>query len=211
MNYLAHLLLAGPEPEALLGALMGDFVKGPLGEQYAPAITHALALHRKVDSFTDAHSVTAASRARVSPQRRRFAGIMVDLFYDHFLARDWAAHASEPLSAFTRRVYALLDQHEALLPERLRLIAPRMAEYDWLGSYAYVESIHAALDRMSHRLTRTNTLAGAGAELEANYAALEADFRAFFPDVVRFAQTQRAPASSVLGYDARADRDPPGP
>src|SRR5262245_26013048 len=101
MNYLVHLLLAASEPESLLGALMGDFVKVPLGAQYSPSITHALALHRRVDSFTDAHPVTATSRARISRERRRFAGIMVDLFYDHFLARNWTAYASEPLGAFT--------------------------------------------------------------------------------------------------------------
>ena len=136
MNYLAHLFLAGPEPEALLGALMGDFVKGVLDERYPAAITRALALHRRIDTFTDAHPVTAASRARISPERRRFAGIMVDLFYDHFLARHWDEHAREPLDAFTARVYALLEQHDALLPERLRSIAPRMAQADWLASYA---------------------------------------------------------------------------
>jgi acyl carrier protein phosphodiesterase len=186
MNYLAHLFLAGPEPQAVLGALMGDFVKGPLDQRYPPAITRGLALHRRIDTFTDAHPVTAASRARISPGRRRFAGIMVDLFYDHFLARHWEEHAREPLATFTARVYALLQQHEALLPEPLRSIAPRMAQSDWLASYAQVESIHAALDRMSLRLKRENLLAGAGAELQANYAALEADFRAFFPDLVHF-------------------------
>ena len=191
MNYLAHLYLAGPEPEALLGALMGDFVKGPLGERYPPAIGRALALHRRIDTFTDAHPVTARSRARVSPGRRRFAGIMVDLFYDHFLARDWDEHAEEPLDAFTSRVYALLDRHVALLPERLRSIAPRMGQFDWLGSYARIESVHAALDRMSLRITRENTLAGAAEELEVNYSAFEVDFRAFFPDVVRFAQENK--------------------
>lgn len=193
MNYLAHLLLAGPEPHALLGALMGDFVKGPLDQRYPPAITRALLLHRRVDTFTDAHPVTAASRRRISPDRRRFAGIMVDLFYDHFLARDWDAHANEPLDAFTARVYALLGQHEALLPDRLRSIAPHMAESNWLASYARVESIHTTLDRMSLRLKRENRLTGAGTELDANYAAMEGDFRAFFPDLVRFAQSERAP------------------
>ena len=191
MNYLAHLFLAGPEPEALLGALMGDFVKGVLDERYPAAITRALSLHRRIDTFTDAHPVTATSRSRISPQRRRFAGIMVDLFYDHFLARHWDEHSREPLDAFTARVYTLLQEHDALLPDRLRSIAPRMAQADWLASYARLESIHAALDRMSLRLKRENRLAGAGAELEANYAALEADFRAFFPDLVRFAQASR--------------------
>jgi acyl carrier protein phosphodiesterase len=211
MNYLAHLLLAGPEPEALLGALMGDFVKGPLGVQYPPAITRALVLHRKVDSFTDAHPVTAASRARISPERRRFAGIMVDLFYDHFLARDWAAHATEPLDTFTRRVYALLERHTPLLPDRLRLIAPRMAKYDWLGSYAEIESIHTALDRMSLRFKRENRLAGAGAELDANYAALEADFRGFFPDLVRFARAQQTPRATEVTGKEPASPAKPGP
>jgi acyl carrier protein phosphodiesterase len=189
MNYLAHLYLAGSEPEALLGALMGDFVKGVLDQRYPAAVTRALALHRRIDTFTDAHPVTAASRARISPERRRFAGVIVDLSYDHFLARHWDEHAREPLDAFTDRVYALLAQHHALLPERLRSIAPRMAQANWLASYARVESIHATLDHMSLRLKRENRLAGAGAELEANYAALEADFRAFFPDLVRFART----------------------
>jgi acyl carrier protein phosphodiesterase len=193
MNYLAHLYLAGPEPEALLGALMGDFVKGPLGERFPPGITRALALHRRIDVFTDAHPVTAESRARVTPARRRFAGIMVDLFFDHFLARDWEQHSAEPLEAFTARVYALLDQHDAVLPERLRLIAPRMAQFDWLGSYTRIESVHAALDGISRRLKRENRLEGAGVELEANYAALETDFRAFFPDAVRFVREIRGP------------------
>jgi acyl carrier protein phosphodiesterase len=177
----------------LLGALMGDFVKGVLDERYPAAITRALSLHRRIDTFTDAHPVTAASRSRISPQRRRFAGIMVDLFYDHFLARHWDEHAREPLDAFTARVYALLQEHDALLPDRLRSIAPRMAQADWLASYAQLESIHAALDRMSLRLKRGNPLVGAGAELEANYAALEADFRTFFPDLVGFAQASRKP------------------
>ena len=191
MNYLAHLFLAGPEPPALLGALMGDFVKGPLEGRYPPAIHRSLILHRRIDTFTDAHPVTAASRARVGPERRRFAGIMVDLFYDHYLARHWDEHTSEPLTAFTARVYALLERHRSVLPERLRWIAPRMAESDWLGSYAQVASIHVALDRMSLRLKRENRLAGAGSELESNYTGLEADFRAFFPDLVRFAQASR--------------------
>lgn len=186
MNYLAHLYLAGPEPEALLGALMGDFVKGPLANRYPTPLTLGLALHRRIDTFTDTHPRVAASRARVSAARRRFAGIMVDLFYDHFLARNWADYAAEPLHQFTRHVYGLLQLHHARLPERLQSVARRMAEQDWLASYRHITAIHEALDRISRRLKRENRLEGAGAELEANYAALEADFRAFFPDVVGF-------------------------
>jgi len=190
MNYLAHLYLAGPDPDALLGALMGDFVKGPV-RGYPPTIERALILHRRIDTFTDAHPRVEASRARISPLRRRFAGIMLDLFYDHYLARYWDEYSADPLRVFTRRIYTLLHTNHALLPPRLQAIAPRMAETDWLASYRQVDSVHVALDRISRRLKRENRLAGAGHELEANYEALEEDFRAFFPDVVRFALEQR--------------------
>ncbi len=188
MNFLAHLYLADRQPDALLGSLMGDFVKGPLQGRFSPDLTRALAQHRKVDAFTDAHPVVRASRARMTPARRRFAGIMVDVFYDHFLALHWEDYAEQPLEAFAREVYALLRTREAMLPERLRRIAPLMVQFDWLGSYRRVEAVHVALDRMGERLKRGNALLGAGAELTANYDGLQADFRAFFPEVRRFAQ-----------------------
>jgi acyl carrier protein phosphodiesterase len=188
MNYLAHLYLAPPGDDGLLGSLMGDFVKGPLTGRYPPGIAHALILHRRIDAFTDAHERVRASRGRVSPPRRRFAGIMVDLFYDHFLARHWSQYCDQDLVAFTRRVYALLAARAESLPERMREIAGRMRAHDWLASYRLVDNIHIALDRMSLRLTRENRLAGAAAELEAHYEGFEADFRAFFPELARFAR-----------------------
>jgi acyl carrier protein phosphodiesterase len=191
VNFLAHLYLAGPEPQALLGSLMGDFVKGPLAGRYPEPLTRALVLHRRIDSYTDAHPVVLGSRARISAPRRRYAGILVDMFYDHFLARDWAAWSPDPLDRFAARVYALLHEHIELLPERLRSIAPRMAQADWLGSYAQVEAIHEALDRMGERLRRGNALLGAAAELTGAYEALESDFNAFFPELVSFVQVQR--------------------
>jgi acyl carrier protein phosphodiesterase len=188
MNFLAHLYLADRRPDALLGSLMGDFVKGPLQGRFPPELTRALSQHRKVDAFTDAHPMVRVSRARMPPARRRFAGIMVDVFYDHFLALQWEDYADQPLEAFAHEVYALLRTREAILPERLRRIAPLMAQFDWLTSYRRVEAVHVALDRMGERLKRGNALLGAGSELMANYAGLEADFRAFFPELVRFAR-----------------------
>ena len=191
MNFLAHLYLADPQPLGLLGSLMGDFVKGPLGGRYPGPIARGIMLHRRIDTFTDAHAVVRTSRTRISPGRRRFAGIMIDVFYDHFLARDWARYCPEQLQGFSERVYALLSEHHAILPERLQRIAPHMQQLDWLGSYRHVKSIHSALDRMGQRLSRENRLLGAGAELDANYMALEADFRTFFPDVVQFTREFR--------------------
>src|SRR3954464_15580437 len=88
MNYLAHLYLSAPTEDAWLGSLLGDFVKGPLDGRYSQHITSAIALHRKIDTFTDAHPVVLRSKSRISAARRRYAGIMIDMFYDHFLARN---------------------------------------------------------------------------------------------------------------------------
>jgi acyl carrier protein phosphodiesterase len=188
LNYLGHLYLSAPDEDALLGSLLGDFVKGPLGGKFPPPVTHAIALHRRLDSFTDAHPAVRASKARVSRVRRRYAGIMVDVFYDHFLAKNWPLLHTEPLAAFSRHVYGILDRRLDELPERLQRIAPVMMQFDWLGSYAEIESIYTALNRMSQRLRRENTLFDSADELLGNYAQMEADFHAFLPDAAAFAQ-----------------------
>jgi acyl carrier protein phosphodiesterase len=199
MNYLAHLRLAPPGDDALIGSLMGDFVKGPLPGGYPPCIAHAMVLHRRIDAFTDAHPRVRLSRERVSGPRRRFAGIMVDLFYDHFLARHWHQYSDERLDAFTRRVYALLAQREPTLPPRLREVAARMRETDWLGSYREIGAIHLALDRISLRLRRENRLRGAAEELQAKYDEFEADFRSFFPDLTHFARLHHHLSTAAPG------------
>lgn len=189
MNYLAHLYLSIPDDDAFLGSLLGDFVKGEIGDRYAPPVARAIALHRRLDSFTDAHAQVSRSKSRVSAARRRYAGIMIDMFYDHFLAHHWREFHAEPLAIFTARVYALLERRQAELPERLKALAPRMAARDWLGSYAVASNVARALDGIGTRMKRENRLGGAGEELLADYAGYEADFRAFMPDARKFAAT----------------------
>ena len=177
----------------MLGSLLGDFVKGPLTSddvsgRYGTEITRAIALHRKIDSFTDAHPVVGESRNRVSRSRRRFAGIMIDMFYDHFLAKYWNEFHHRPLAGFTDDFYQILMRRHAELPERLQRTAQFMAGSDWLGSYAHLESVHTALNGMSQRLRRSNTLVDSARELVTNYAELEQDFRRFIPDVAAFAR-----------------------
>jgi acyl carrier protein phosphodiesterase len=188
MNYLAHLYLSEPHDEAWLGSLMGDFVKGPLDDRYGSEITRAIALHRQIDVFTDAHPVVRQSKSRMSGARRRYAGIMVDVFYDHFLARHWPDFHEEPLAVFTRRVYRVLERYHTVLPERLQRVAPMMAQSDWLGSYAEIGSIYTALNRIGERLKRGKPMMNSADELVGNYAQFEADFRAFLPDVLGFAR-----------------------
>src|SRR3954467_13425794 len=108
MNFLAHAFLARDDIDLMVGSLMGDFVKGRLDGQYAAPIMRGLILHRRVDTYTDSHPVLVRSRSRISPERRRYAGILVDLFYDHYLAVPWSDYADIPLETSAPHVYAAL-------------------------------------------------------------------------------------------------------
>ncbi len=192
MNFLAHAWLAGELPADRLGGLMGDFVKGPLPAGLPADVAAGVRLHRRIDVFADTHPAFQRSRARVSPERRRFAGVMVDMFYDHFLAYHWARFHASPLAGFTAEMYGLMAANATLLPPRLAAILPGMRESDWLASYRSAESVAYALDRMARRLRRENTLPGAGEELLGGYAGFEADFFDFIDDARRFAAAERA-------------------
>lgn len=191
MNYLAHLHLGGDAPAQLLGSLYGDFVKGRLQGQFGAEIEAAILLHRRIDAFTDSHPLQARARARFPAQRRRYSGLLLDLFFDHCLARHWAEYASEPLPHFTGRVYQVLAA-EAQLPGRLALIAPRMAEQDWLGSYRDFAVLEQVLMGVQRRLSRPEGLDGALVELERLYQPLLEDFHAFYPELQGFAARERA-------------------
>lgn len=192
MNFLAHAFLAGPDPAYRLGAMLGDFVKGPLPAGLPAPVAAGVELHRRIDSFADAHPAFRLSRARVSPRRRRYAGIMIDLFYDHFLALHWENYNSEPLEDFSTGLYALMSAHAELMPPRLQEMFPFMQAQDWLSSYRSQEAVGGALDRMAEkRLTRPNSLAGSAEELGIGYREFEQDFLCFFPDAQAFAEAFR--------------------
>ncbi len=186
MNYLAHVYLAGPQVSDRVGGLLGDFVKGPLPCGLPPDLASGVALHRFIDRYTDQHPVFLRSRQRISPSRRRFSGVMIDLIYDHFLARYWGSFSDEPLQLFTQGFYHSLDEYRDWLPVSLLAILERMRQRNWLAAYADLAVIGRALDQIgTHRIQRTNTLVGSLCELEAHYAELEQDFWDFIPDVMQ--------------------------
>ncbi|WP_322614552.1 ACP phosphodiesterase [Pseudomonas sp. BIC9C] len=188
MNYLAHLHLGGQRPGQLLGSLYGDFVKGRLQGQFAPEIEGAIQLHRSIDVFTDRHPLVDVALSRFSLTRRRYAGIVLDVFFDHCLARDWALYADRPLALFTSDVYRVLSS-ERQLPGRLAQIAPHMVANDWLGSYQEFEVLEQVLRGISRRLTRPEELAAAMPELRRLYEPLSEDFRLFYPQLQDFARS----------------------
>jgi len=187
MNFLAHLYLAGDSEPHRLGGLMGDFVKGPLPGALPADLAAGVMLHRRIDSYADRHPAFQRSRARMSAVRRRYGGILVDMFYDHFLARLWTQFHPQPLPDYVRDAYTLLQKNESRLPAQMVPVARAMAAGDWLASYAQTEAIALALDRMALRRLRTpNTLAGGVAELLGDYAGFEADFVEFISDAQHF-------------------------
>ena len=192
MNYLAHLHLGGQRPDQLLGSLYGDFVKGRLQGQFAPEIEAGIQLHRRIDVFTDRHPLVDIALGRFSDTRRRYAGIVLDVFFDHCLARDWRLYADQPLAQFTADVYRVLSR-EPQLPERLAKIAPHMVANDWLGSYQEFEVLDQVLRGISRRLSRPEELARAMQELRRLYEPLSEDFRLFYPQLQDFAQSQPIP------------------
>lgn len=197
MNYLAHLYLAEDTDESRLGNLLGDFVKGPIEESpYSPEIKKGIETHRKVDIFTDSHKKFLESKELISPERRRFAGVILDLAFDHFLAKNWREYSDTELNNFIQDVYDMLKHNSEILPVKLASFLPRMIHEDWLGSYKQIEGISLVIDRISNRLerkfNRKNSLRGASGEIEANYEALEHNFEEFFPDVINYVQDYRS-------------------
>ena len=200
MNYLAHLFLGPHEAEPALGSLLGDFVRGPLQAIALPAgVRGGIWLHRRIDAFTDAHPLVLASRQRVSAERRRYAGIMIDMFYDHLLVRHWSRFSSQPMPEFTAQMYNLLLAQQELIPTHALPVIRRMAEQDWLSSYGQLPSLHRAVDAIARRFRHSNPLPGGVHELERCFSGFEADFLAFMPEVMAFARDQAAELISSAG------------
>lgn len=135
MNYLAHLLLAGKSSESQLGNLLGDFIKGNLEQykfRYSEGIIRGIITHRKVDGFTDTHSIYIRSKRRIVGNNRPYSGVIIDISYDHFLSKNWEIFSEEKLEVFINNIYRLLQQNQNILPASLQQALPSMIAENWL-------------------------------------------------------------------------------
>jgi acyl carrier protein phosphodiesterase len=184
VNLLAHALLSGSDPETRLGNVLADFVKGRDRRPMSPAFLGGVRHHQAIDAFTDAHPVVSRSKARIRGYRH-FTGILVDVFYDHFLTLRWGRYSSESLGDFTARLYAEFRSHRITLPVDAQATLDQIIDDDWLGSYGSVEGVEDTLCRISHRLEarvgRDFGLGKAVSELLANFDEFARDFAEFFP------------------------------
>lgn len=198
MNYLAHIFLAGPQQEAQLGAILGDFVKGSPHAAFGPVVAAEIAMHRAIDVFTDTHEVVRAAKLAFAPERRRYAGILLDVFYDHLLSVRWPAYCALPLDQFIRDFYDGLIAQRHLCPPNFLDIADRMMAQDWLGGYQQFVGVKHAVDRISLRLKHNGErLRECWADLEQNTDLLAAGFDQFFPQLVAFVEHQRTGAGAA--------------
>ena len=185
MNWLAHVFLSKPDVQFQLGNLLADVVRGPQRDAMSASFVRGAACHKAIDAFTDAHTIVKRSRARVSSERRRFSGVLVDVFYDYFLARNFGRYSSTPLDAYTSAFYASVKAQPITLPADAQLMLERIIRYDLLASYSRVDGVERALSRISTYLTsrwgRQFALERGVDDLLAHEAALSADFLEFFP------------------------------
>ena len=183
MNYLAHIFLSGDDAARITGNFMGDFVKGKQWREYPEGIQQGILLHRRIDEYTDAHPLVHQSMARIRPILGRFSGIVVDVFYDYCLAQHFADFTEVPLAQFAQNSYRILEEHYALLPEKVQELLPYMRREDWLTHYAHLHGITRALQGVSRRLKNVIDLTLALPTFEAHYKDFEQDFLAFFPQI----------------------------
>lgn len=191
MNFLAHALLSGEQPAMIVGGVAGDWVKGPLPGTLPADISRGVALHRAIDHHVETHPAFCRSRGRVSAARRRYAGILVDIFYDHLLAHDWHNVHPVPLPEYTGSVYRMIEARMDALPADAHPALRLMAQQDWLASYATMAGIADVMLRMSRRVRHPEMLAQAEEELLRDLEGFTEDYREWLADITLFCQAWR--------------------
>ena len=184
MNFLAHAYLSLNDPELIVGNIIGDFVKGKSSlERYGVGIKKGIILHRKIDSFTDSHPLVTKSKNIFPTKQRRYASIVLDMLYDHFLARNWIRYSEIELSSFTSNVYHIISKYEQQFPPGFEGVFRHMRENDWLASYQEFENIQYALHRISFRLKNSFDLENLLLSVDSKLTLLEHDFLIFFENL----------------------------
>jgi acyl carrier protein phosphodiesterase len=187
VNVLAHALLAGNDAGLRLGGVMGDFVRGTPDESLPVRVRDGIYLHRAIDGYTDTHPLVRKAREAMPPPFRRYAGIFLDVWFDHCLARDFARYCPTPLEAFSDSLRAEMHAADAILPDGLKRFLLYMDAHELPAGYADLERVAAALGGLSRRLSRANPVGESVPLLIEHDAMLRETFAAFFPQLQAFA------------------------
>lgn len=189
MNHLGHLLLSGDDPEVITGNFMADAVKGRDLSAHLPSVQRGIRLHRRIDTFTDTHPLTLEGRKRLWAHCGKFAGVALDLFYDHCIAVTWDGTLGT-LEEFSARMYTILTAHSELMPERTRRMLPYMVEGDWLTNYRGTDGIAWALRGLARRVPNAGALVGAERLLIQHRDRYVAECTAFLAELRKHLQRE---------------------
>ena len=190
MNFLAHIYLSGDNDLIKIGNFMADGIRGKHFETYPVEIQKGIILHRAIDTFTDAHPVFRQSTKKLHQKYHHYSGVIVDVFYDHLLAKNWNTYSDEKLDDFVARFYQSLHDNHIILSERTKQIMPYMVEHNWLVSYKTVEGINRILTQMDQRTKNESKMRFATNELSEFYLEFEDEFTNFFQELILFSNTK---------------------
>lgn len=188
MNFLAHIYLSGESDEIKIGNFIGDYVKGRNYEKYPELVRKGIVLHRKIDRFTDIHPVVNQSKMHLKKRFRRYSGVIVDIFYDHFLASEWRMFSRHPLPQYVVNMYEILVSNYFILPNEIKTFLPFFIINNWLESYTSIEGIEGVLRRMTRRTSLPNETTFAISELRKNYHLFRDEFLQFFPEMIAYVE-----------------------
>lgn len=186
MNYLAHIFLSGIEEEILIGNFIGDYIKGRDYLNFSPFVKKGILLHRRIDHFTDNHRVVHQSMNYFAPRYRKYAGIIIDILYDHFLAVNWDKFSPQPIESFKENLFETLKKYHSILPERVQFFIPSFITKDWINAYSTVDGIITVLYRMSMRTSLPNESEFAREVFRKYYIQIQSEFLTFFPEIIKF-------------------------
>ncbi|MES2630219.1 MAG: ACP phosphodiesterase [Bacteroidota bacterium] len=191
MNYLAHAYLSGNDTGLLVGNFIADGVRGNKIAHFPEEVRRGIKLHRLIDSFTDEHPVNAEMRSMFYPTAGKYAGVVLDVFYDHLLADNWAHFSPESLEDFVEHCYQVVELSKEWFPERTAYMFPYMRQFNWLLNYRLEEGIMRSLGGLSRRITGNPELEAAGRVAFANKHVINAGFMEFFPQLINFCEQKR--------------------
>ncbi len=186
MNFLAHIYLSHEDENLILGNFIADMVKGRQIEVFSPDIVRGIKLHRQIDRFTDSHEIFGKSKKRLIEKYRHYSGVLVDMFYDHFLAKYWKDYSDEDINDFVKNAYDILLKNYSILPHRAKKILPFMIASNWLVNYADMGSLQKRLSGMAKRTKFDSGMENAVYDLRENYDLFLQEFRNFFPELISY-------------------------
>ncbi|WP_242086974.1 ACP phosphodiesterase [Aestuariivivens sediminis] len=186
MNFLAHIYLSGDNDLVTIGNFIADGIKGKSYKEYPNDIQIGILLHREIDTYTDAHETVRMSTKRLHDKYGHYSGVIVDILYDHFLAKNWEKYCTIPLNIYVQHFYDSLEAHYNILPLRTKKMMPYLIADNWLLSYASIKGISRVLDGMNRRTMNRSGMNEAITELEEFYTLFEKEFLFFFNDLILF-------------------------